>query len=330
MSDTSETAIRLGLFKLVVVFAAAFLAGRAASVVAQDAVQDELKSKWEFGVEITSSGEASGITAVFPVPIDWPDQSVVLGANQSTDNVAHTEFIDLGTAKMMKVYIRHMSAGETARIVVPAAITKRRLDPPADPSQLSFAPQGDKTIRTYLRPSPQIESAHHKIRELAKSTVGIDESADAWDQVETIFRWVRDNIEYHFEETNRSCLEALAQKRGDCGEMTGLFIAICRARGIPARAVWVPEHTYPEFYLVDREGNGHWIACQVAGDYQFGTMLEPKPVLQKGDNFKVPGQKKATRYAQPTLSATEATAPLSVKWILQRVDEAAPQESESH
>jgi hypothetical protein len=100
--------------------------------------------------------------------------------------------------------------------------------------------------------------------------------------------------------------------------MTALFIAICRARGIPARAVWIPQHTYPEFYLEDGQGNGHWFPCQVAGPYEFGGMTEAFPILQKGDNFKIPGLPRARRFVQPTLSADGG--PVKLESIMRRVD----------
>jgi hypothetical protein len=253
--------------------------------------------------------------------MDWPEQSVVLGAYDISDQVGRTELVDLESAKMVRAYIARLAPGETARIAVPAKIVKRPQIAPEDSSAFTFDSRPDRGLQRYLRASPQIESSHRKIKQLAHATIEIDESATAWQQVATICDWVRENIEYRFEETNRSCLEALANKQGDCGEMTGLFVAICRARGIPARAVWIPEHSYGEFYLVDSAGAGHWFPCQVAGDEQFGAMIEARPILQKGDSFKVPGQSRATRYAQPTLAAKEASGPLDVRWIMRRVDD---------
>ena len=75
---------------------------------------------------------------------------------------------------------------------------------------------------------------------------------------------------------------------GDCEEITSLFIAICRAADIPARTVWVPGHCYPEFYLEDDKGQGHWFPCQSAGAREFGGISELRPILQKGDNFRPP------------------------------------------
>ena len=83
-------------------------------------------------------------------------------------------------------------------------------------------------------------------------------------------------------------MAALKDKTGDCEELTSLFIALCRASDIPARTVWVPGHCYPEFYLEDDEGKGHWFPCQAAGSRAFGGIPEQKPILQKGDNFSVP------------------------------------------
>jgi hypothetical protein len=79
--------------------------------------------------------------------------------------------------------------------------------------------------------------------------------------------------------------------------MTSLFIAMCRASGIPARTVRVPGHCYPEFYLSDQAGEGHWFPCQAAGTRAFGGMPDPRPILQKGDNVLVadPRTKKKTK-----------------------------------
>ncbi len=282
--------------------------------------ESETISRWEFGLELKTTADAVGITAAFPIPQDWPEQTVELAATDQAGVAVDVQLVELGTARIAVVRIPKLAGGEYARVVLPITITKRTQIGPTDPNAWVLSRAREKSVRQYLRPSPQIESTHRTIRDLIKQQFAADSDRPAWQQVEAIYRWVRNEIEYQFEETNRSCLEALETKRGDCGEMTGLFIALCRAKGIPARAVWVPEHTYPEFYLEDGQGNGRWFPCQVAGDYQFGSMFEPKPILQKGDSFKMPGQTKATRYAQPTLTAEDAAAPINVHWIMRAMD----------
>ncbi len=97
---------------------------------------------------------------------------------------------------------------------------------------------------------------------------------------------------------------------------------MCRASGIPARTVWVPDHCYPEFYLVDGEGKGHWFPCQAAGTRAFGEMPEQRPILQKGDNFRVPEKKRPQRYVAEFLSGTtiQGGGKPKVRWVRELLD----------
>ena len=130
-----------------------------------------------------------------------------------------------------------------------------------------------------------IESRHPTIRRVAEQFK--DSGDTAWEKVEAIYDWVRDKVEYK-NGPIKGALAALKDETGDCEELTSLFIAICRANDIPARTVWVPGHCYPEFYLEDKDGKGHWFPCQAAGSREFGGITETRPVLQKGDNFRPP------------------------------------------
>jgi hypothetical protein len=152
-----------------------------------------------------------------------------------------------------------------------------------------------------LTPSPQIESEHREIQSLAGQLAA--GKSGGWESVEAIYDWVRENVQYREGEL-KGALAALHDRQGDCEELTSLFIALCRASDIPARTVWVPGHCYPEFYLADTQGRGLWIPCQAAGDRQFGRMDERRPILQKGDNFRIPEERQAVRYAQPVLQST--------------------------
>jgi hypothetical protein len=126
--------------------------------------------------------------------------------------------------------------------------------------------------------------------------------SSAWERVEAIYDWVRGHITYE-EGDIKPALEALKDGKGDAEELTSLFIALCRANKIPARMVWVPRHCYPEFYLVDREGKGHWIPCELKGRGSFGQIAEFRPILQKGDNFTVPEKlNRRQRYVSEFLS----------------------------
>ncbi|MEZ6075253.1 MAG: hypothetical protein R3C56_06125 [Pirellulaceae bacterium] len=77
----------------------------------------------------------------------------------------------------------------------------------------------------------------------------------------------------------------------------------CAAPLACRRCVWVPNHCYPEFYLEDEQGEGHWFPCQVAGTRNFGSMPDYLPILQKGDRFKVPEKSEVQRYIADYLSS---------------------------
>jgi hypothetical protein len=48
--------------------------------------------------------------------------------------------------------------------------------------------------------------------------------------------------------------------------------------------------------LADDEGENHWIPCRVVGEREFGGIKCEFPILQKGDNFKVPQRREPVRF----------------------------------
>jgi hypothetical protein len=83
-------------------------------------------------------------------------------------------------------------------------------------------------------------------------------------------------------------MAAVKAGKGNTDDLTSVFIALCRSMDVPARTVWVPGHCYPEFYLIDDDGQGHWFPCEMKETRSFGGIAEQRPVLMKGDNFRPP------------------------------------------
>jgi transglutaminase-like putative cysteine protease len=107
----------------------------------------------------------------------------------------------------------------------------------------------------------------------------------AWDRAKAACDWARRTIQYKKDAPLTGVLKAMETGTGDCNQLTSAFIAVCRAGGIPARTVRIPGHCYPEFYLADARGEGHWFATEAASDEAFGIVHGDAPILQKGDNF---------------------------------------------
>ena len=279
---------------------------------------DELLQRWQSGVMIQAAGGAcTGIVAYIPVPVDWPEQQVNI-AEEDISPEAKVDYVTVDeTVKIMVVRIRYLAAGKTARALVTFQVRRSSLLPPDETDQyvLPDLKKLDRGLRVYLGPSPLIESRDRRIRSLAKEIAGDEEKA--WDKVEAIYDWVRQKVEYK-NGPIKGALKALEDGTGDCEELTSLFIAICRAAGIPARTVWVPGHCYAEFYLEDAQGKGHWFPCQTAGSREFGGITEHRPILQKGDNFRPPwNTRDHQRYLAEHLTGTGGRP--RVKWVRKKV-----------
>lgn len=290
--------MHLPMFRLVCF--AAFLSLTCAALAADtDTAADENGStlgpaqtqRYRAGVTVEAkNGPCKGIVCTLAVPTDWPEQQVRVDEEDFSSDVARVNFRKVGgTVMQMVVEVPRLEEGQEAHAIVTYEVTRHHLLAPENTSQYEIPEKPGKDIRPYLGPSPGIETKHAKIRSLAKELMA--EKETAWEKVEAAYEWVRDNITY-VNGPFKGAVDALKSKEGDCEELSSLFIAMCRTQDVPARTVWIPGHCYPEFYLVDGDGRGHWFPCQAAGTRAFGAMPEFRPILQKGDNFIAPERPK--------------------------------------
>lgn len=288
---------------VLIALAAATARGQA-SAAARGRFVDPLVQNWKIGVVVRGGdGLATGITATAPIPTEWPEQQVEIVDRDVSDNVGGVAFRDLEPgARLMVVTIPRLQAGDVARAVLTFRVTRSAVAEPPNPAAFVPIRARSRELAPFLAESPSIESRHVTIRKLADEvTAGTDEG---WPQAQAIYDFVQKKLTYKTGEL-KGALDALRDGDGDCEAYTSLFVALCRAKGIPARTVWVPGHCYPEFYLEDKAGNGYWLPCQSAGDREFGGIRDRRPILQKGDSFRVPGLGKPQRYATPTMTARD-------------------------
>ncbi len=282
---------------------------------------NERTERWEVGVIVQAGqGRVTGIVATLPIPMDWPEQTVrVIDENVSSQVSKITYRVLDDGVKQMQVAIARLDPGEQATALLTLEIVKRDIVAPQETGNFRIPAKLSRDMRAFVRPSPYIESTDRRIQQLAEEAAAGHESA--WEKAEAIFDWVRTNVRYEFDVKIKGARQALDDGFGDCEELTSLFVAMCRAVDIPARAVWIPDHCYPEFYLEDEQGNGHWFPCQAAGTRFFGAMPEVKPVLQKGDSFRIPGSRTPVRYVSEMLSAKNAVADPQVQFVRRRLAE---------
>ncbi len=251
--------------------------------------------QWRIGMVLTTPVMCTNVIATFPVPTEWPEQKVTLVGKVIDPIVRAWEVRDLASsAKQVALQIPQVPAGARVEMTFVFNIERSRILPPTQTDDLVIPQRPARELRNYLGNSPNIDASNSIIRSASRE-LAAKEAENDWQRVEQIYDFVREKVEY-VEGPLKNASVALRDGKGDCEEMTSLVVALCRNAKVPARMVWIPGHCYPEFYLEDGEGNGFWFPCQAAGTRQFGRMDEYRPVLQKGDRFKVPEKRQPVRY----------------------------------
>ncbi len=268
---------------------------------------------FQVGAEITASrGACRNLRAMVAIPFECDEQQVQITNEDFSRHVSKVKYRDLdGGAKQMLILIPKLAAGETARAVVTFEVRTKPILPPEEETiaQLVVPKKPERSVRKFLTASPYIETRDRKIRMLAKelwTEAGetlAEEEADVtdWQRIESLYDYMLETIQY-IEGPDKSALTTLRDGKADCHGRSALFVGLCRANKVPARVVWVNNHCYAEFYLVDADGKGTWYPIESAGSRAFGEMPLARTILQKGDNFKVPERpKERLRYASDFL-----------------------------
>ena len=248
-------------------------------------------------------GKLTNVVAVEPIPMDWPEQQVRLISQKLSPGARVTQEVIPGQAAMLRLQVATIPQGGSATVERLYEITRHRMQFKMPPEELDHPKRPPAELRDALTgPAPGLETQHPKIVSLTEGLRHRANNQGPWYMVKGFWQWTRDNVKFENGDF-RGALFAVENKCGDCEEMSALFVSMCRLSNVAARTVWVEGHDYPEFYLADRQGVGHWIPAQVVGPAWFGEMAEYRPIFQKGDRFYDRFQKQYTRYVPHTARA---------------------------
>jgi hypothetical protein len=272
------------------------------------------------GIQLEATGDAAGITSTTAAPLDYPEQKIESVKIETAGCQAKLRRLADGAGQLL------LTAADVARGQIISAVARYRLTLfkqyhgfTADhfPAKQKIPPEVRKQ---YLQDSPGIQTRSKQVRELAAElTSGTPKHP--WEQVKSFADWVPKHIKPQLG-SYTSVTAALDDRRGDCEEMAGVFVALCRAIGVPARLVWIPNHTWAEFFLVDNNGDGRWIPAHTACYSWFGWNGVHELVLQKGDRIQLPEKKKLVRLladwtqwsgAQPKVRYTAELTPQPIE-----------------
>ena len=255
----------------------------------------------KIGIELEGLGAGSEIMASTPVPVAHAEQKIDDVKIETQGCEAASRETAPGAGQLF------LSAANIAAKQVVSAFAYYKLTlfkqyQAYERDQFPAKQEPPRDVRdAALQDSPGIQTNSPAVKKLA------DELSQGcthpWDKAKAFAEWVPKNIK-PFLGPYTSVLTALETKRGDCEEMSAVFIALCRAVGIPSRVVWVPNHNWAEFFLTDDKGKGHWIPAHTACYHWFGWTGAHELVLQKGDRIRVPEQHRTFRLLEDWLHCT--------------------------
>jgi hypothetical protein len=247
------------------------------------------------GVELQGKGDAVKLQATTPVPTEFPEQKIEKAEVLTEGCEARIAPLASGAAQL-EMAAGGISKGQVIRAVARFKMTlSKQYHGFAKEQFPAKQPLPVDIKRTYLQDSPGIQTSNEQVRKLAKEIAA--EHKHPWDQARAIAKWIRKNIEAHIG-AYTSVTAAMQNKKGDCEEMSAVFVALCRALQIPARLVWVPNHNWAEFYLTNEKGEGHWLPGHVSCYDWFGWTGAHELVLQKGDRIMHPQKRVPQRLLQ--------------------------------
>lgn len=195
-------------------------------------------------------GETSRISFIVVLPQSIPDKQEIQSMKYSRkpsrifrqDGNRYAEFVIIKPDRYIEIKINIKA--ELFRYDLLTAQEKHKKD----------RPQGSG-FTDFLKQEENIEKDHEQIQQIAESITGQTEV----EIVKKIYDYVINNMEYIVNGSRiLGAVGALEQGKGDCSEYADLFVALCRAKNIPARVATgytvradadKSKHNWDEVYL---------------------------------------------------------------------------------
>ena len=167
------------------------------------------------------------------------------------------------------------------------------------PISSNMGDAGNREI--FLRPNSMVQSDHPEIKNIISSLIA--DAADTNEKAKRCFDWVVGFLEYANPIRGLySSIQALSDRKVDCGGFSTLLVALLRAAKIPARCVfgWAVEskygyHAWVEYFDNQKES---WVPCDpsVANlgnrtrlDAGFGFINDDRVVFSVGEDLNLTG-----------------------------------------
>ncbi len=225
-----------------------------------------IKPNWRMHYRITvrnpSDKPIGNFSSFVALPVDVPPQQYIKQLEVNPSNLKIST--DLQGNQWFHYEVKRIDPKETIEMGYSAVIESRPLIISRKINEtIKTNPYTHDFLKQYLNPEPHIESDHPLIVKLANSI----KTDDPISFVKKATNIVNERLTYKIQPGEFGAAYAIEKKEGDCTEFAALFVALCRAAGIPARTnagfakadEW-ERHATAEFLI-----GGRWFPIDVTG-----------------------------------------------------------------
>jgi transglutaminase-like putative cysteine protease len=238
---------------LLVVWAWCFLSYLGAQPTAKNVGGKRIQCTLEFTIRAAPDSRGLSLTALVPKDIDGRQKVVGLKYSHKPSKV----FDEMGNRYAQFFFDK---LARTTVVKIDADLELSGFDF-ARHTKLAPRRESKKALQPYLIHEQYLEKDAKEIQAAARKIQGKDDV----EVVRNIMAYVTSTLKRApYDPKDHGAVWALAQKKGDCTEFADLFVALCRAKGIPARVcegyliynlqrLDTPKHNWAEVYT-DRYG----------------------------------------------------------------------------
>ncbi len=155
---------------------------------------------------LASTGKLTNVSAIGPIPMDWPEQEVRLLSEKVSPGAKISQSVFPGQRAMLKLQAAQIAQDESAFVERLYEVTRYRMAFVLPPEELSLPKQAPPEIRDQISGStPGLETKHPKIVSLAESLRKENAEDGAWQEVRSFWQWTRDNVKFERGDFRGAC-----------------------------------------------------------------------------------------------------------------------------
>lgn len=252
--------------------------------------------------------ELNDLELWLPVPLTWPEQEVA-----ALEIVPEAELLRDATEHVCvarRLLLDGLPGpGQSRRLEVSYTVTCRKAVPDRRRlARLRYETyRKDRQYRLFTRAEKKIATGLAAIQRQAERFRGTNRPA--YDVARAAYEWVLERTTYRKVNGIRGASWCVEHGAGECGDYAALFVAVCRAAGVPARPVtglWADKengwHCWAEFMLP----GGQWVPVDCSlGDqstanrhHYFGATDNERVALAKSYDVFLPNVERGQGYAE--------------------------------